>query len=90
MEAPDDSEAPKGLNRMSARKPDDKVPSWPKDTMYWRVKACAAMLNLHDFMTDGERRKVERRIENWKATAAPVTSKAPVATPQFYEPEEDT
>jgi len=56
---------------MSNLKPRDKVPVWKCPHAYERMQACAAMLNLHEFLTDGERKKVDRRIAAWGAKHEP-------------------
>lgn len=54
---------------MTRLHPDEPPPNWGgrggHKRMWEHVMACAAMLNLHDFMTDGERRKVNARIKAW-------------------------
>jgi hypothetical protein len=48
-------------------KPADKLRAWKSEDALSRVLGCACMLVCHEFLTDGERAKVQRRIEKWKA-----------------------
>lgn len=52
---------------MTKLEPNERVVVWACRDARERIQACAAMLNLHDFLTDSERAKVNRRIKAWLA-----------------------
>ena len=48
-------------------KPNDKLPAWKAGPALDLIEACVVMLNLHGFMTDAERVKVDARVRKWVA-----------------------
>jgi hypothetical protein len=41
------------------------IPAWKKTTLVNRAINCATLLHLYEFITDGEREKIHRRMEKW-------------------------
>lgn len=50
---------------MTKLRPQDKFPAWKSETCLRRMLACAGLLNVHGFMSDGERSRVQRRLRKW-------------------------
>ncbi len=50
---------------MTKLAPTDPFPDWDGQTTLQRVLACAAMLHVHDFLTDKERKDVQKRVAKW-------------------------
>ncbi len=44
---------------------DKPAADWHHKTNLDRIHACAAMLNIHGFLTDAERKKVHERMLKW-------------------------
>ncbi len=52
---------------MTKLEPTDLCPDWVGQTTLQRVLTCAAMLHIHDFLTDKERQMVQKRVTKWLA-----------------------
>lgn len=46
-------------------KPDTVIPTWKTESAVERAQQCALFLLIHDFITDGERRKIHQRMVKW-------------------------
>lgn len=50
---------------MTKLKPLDKVSSWKSETRLERLRNCASMLYVHQFLTDREQERVQKRLVKW-------------------------
>jgi hypothetical protein len=50
---------------MTRMKPNDSLRAWKRESAVDRILGCVAMLYCHAFMSDGERNRVQARIEKW-------------------------
>lgn len=46
--------------------PQEKVPTWKRETAWERLMVCASMLAIHGFLSDGERLRVHKRMLKWQ------------------------
>ena len=46
-------------------KPHDVLKAWKPDTAHGRVVACQFLLYVHGFLSDAEKQRVDRRIQEW-------------------------
>ncbi len=51
---------------MSTLKPADTLPELGTATAYDRLRFCASMLYVHDFLTNRERELVHTRMQKWR------------------------
>lgn len=47
------------------KRPEDPAPDWNEQSFGGRAYACAAQLQLFNFITDEEARAIHERIEAW-------------------------
>ena len=52
---------------MNLIKPTEDVPTWNLDMALQRAFDCMRFLNIHGFMTDSERRRIDQRFKKWLA-----------------------
>lgn len=50
---------------MTRLHPAEPSPVWKQQTILQRVLSCAAMLHVHQFLSDAERQSVQKRILKW-------------------------
>jgi hypothetical protein len=50
---------------MTKLRPYDKFPAWKSGTCLRRILMCAGALHVHDFLSDSERKRVQKRLRKW-------------------------
>ena len=50
---------------MTKLRPGERFPTWKSESSFHRMLKCAGALCIHQFLTDGERRRVQERLEKW-------------------------
>lgn len=50
---------------MTNLKLSDDAPRWLRQDVLRRLLSCAGMLNVHGFLTDRERKRVQDRLVKW-------------------------
>lgn len=56
--------------------PSERVKAWPASSFEVRILGCAAMLTIHGFVTDAERKKIHERMLKWKRRSVGKTKTA--------------